>query len=1296
MQSPKLKMALVAVFLFLSFLKSNSQSTAWDLLRDHQLLAAKSEFEKSLLQNPQDEDALCGLLFVSEVLQDQLSYKKYANQLIEATWSNENFALFKKLYEGSPDQILDQNLDPSFQLSAILVKAEKQFKNRDFEKSFATIHSVTQDFNWSVVGPFDNISGSGHIEEQPLEIESFKPSRIYKNENGLEIKWVQRNQRAPNGEINFNESLAYQRHGTYYANTFLNLEKAGTVQLRIGRTTPMKIWLDDDLIFDKKDNLNYWRDGEIIEVTLKKGKHRVLVKSSTYVEEASKSKLYLSFNDQYDESEIYSNLEENFNRNSFKNKSYKSRGSQVAKFSFRVTDQDGKLIENIRSEFFGNNKTQEYVPKLIEKQWIQSLQNKIESDSTDWKNYYLLTKMYLLMGLGEEGEEWFYSKMQVHKNEFYFKFLFAKLLAANDKGEVAEAMLSDIDLNETPVIACLIYQLGKIDQKNDLASYHSRVKQILHFSPTHKEALIAYLDWISDHGKRGEQKDFVRNFLAAYPNSDYKDLFLNYLTTDKNIEIDYERETKKLIEKKGIAAIEKMKLQFDAYDYLNAIAFYKEKNNDKKVLKLYDELIEMLPYRSYYLKEKADFLITKKRWDEAITLLENVLNLTPYNSRTIEKIGDAYLEKREEDLALQYFNDAKKIDAASQRGNYVLSRIQKKIKGIEGQESLKKYFQEIVTTKLQKDNSWEKKYQNAESLILMYNVQATLNEENRLNYHQKLWIKILNSAGVNYWTEADFSFLGEVGKVKVIKKDGSEVTPSRNWNLVVFQNLQPGDLIEIEGFSNGDMTREIPNEMYHMAWLSMEIPIYKSVIEIILPKEKILNYVCNKVNCDPEIRVKDEVKIYTWENNETPKNVHEESVLDKMDKFAWYMVSTQPDWGKIVKWYKRKTYRRLEANYEVKNQLAKIVHVSMNDEEKVRAVYNYLTTRITYSHVSFLNSNYVPKKPSKTISGGIGDCKDVASLMISMLRELNIEAYYVLVRTSDFTHKESRPSVLAFDHVVVGYRLKGKEMRYADLTTDYFSNNVLPRFDNDQWALLIKPQESELFRLPNDQLDEMKNYIKIETHAQIEDGRNLQLQVEMKTTGVEAGEWREKLNSKTTQTDQLLFLKENLASAEFDHLKIRNFSFGHLQEIDSILFTKLELKAFHHLEKVSDFQILQIPILNPITTRTALFGEIRHNNLSLKELFNLAPSEQVIDLNIPNGYELLEIPRNIILENDFGRYELIFKRKKSGVQVLRKLIFKQHFVTSDSYPDFKMFYLELLDGDRTKLAIRKRAMIVKQ
>jgi hypothetical protein len=269
-------------------------------------------------------------------------------------------------------------------------------------------------------------------------------------------------------------------------------------------------------------------------------------------------------------------------------------------------------------------------------------------------------------------------------------------------------------------------------------------------------------------------------------------------------------------------------------------------------------------------------------------------------------------------------------------------------------------------------------------------------------------------------------------------------------------------------------------------------------------------------------------------------------------------------------------------------------------------------------------------------------------------------------------------------------------MRYADLTTDYFSKNVLPEFDNNQWALLIKDGESQIFRLPNDQLNPEKNYLKITTSAEIKDGRNLNMKLKMKANGIAGGSWREALNNKTTIDAQRDFLGENLASADFDHLELENFDFQNLQNIDKELIAELDLKSFHHLEKVSNFQILQIPILYPITTRTALFGDVRHNNLALGELFNITPSEQTIQLQIPYGFELLEIPKNIVLENEYGSYEMRFKRNAKGIEIYRKLIFKHHYVTSQDYPNFKKFYLQLLDSDRTKLAVRKRAVMVKE
>ncbi|MEM6966560.1 MAG: transglutaminase domain-containing protein [Bacteroidota bacterium] len=1171
---------------------ATGQSVGWDHISQNQFIQAEQAFSRKLSEHPNDEDALVGMIFLAEVKQDHLNYKKYINQLIRGTWRNEYLALFGHLYQGHPEEIIQRDLDPALLVQPTLAYADSLFFRKSFSKSLATVQSVTQDLNWSVIGAFDNVSGSGHIEAQPLEIESFKKHRIYTNENGLEMKWVQRRDRSPNGEVFFNENLAYMRNGTYYANTFITLPKDQIVQLRVARTTPTKIWLDDDLIFDKNSNIKYRWDNEILEIPMKKGMHRILLKVSTYIEEASSSNLYLSFNDQFDEGDISFQMIERFSDGRFNNKTYTARGSQSAGFALRITDTEGKVIPDLKSSFFGKNKTRTYDPKLIEQQWINVFKEKIKSQPKALKNYYLLAKMYLLMELSEQGEAYFFPLTTTRTDQIYFKYLLAKLLAVNGKGGQAEALLSDLDLYQTPILATLISELQRIDRRNEVASFHSKVRQMLHFTPTHKEALIAYLSWLSENGKEEEKKAYVRTFLAKYPLPEYKDLLLKFLTNQINRAEDQDFVSPD-VEAEGLWAIERMKKYFDAYDLLSVIAFYKKNKNHKKVIKLYDELIEKYPYRTYYLKEKAAYLFEKDQLDLALHNYQQALKIHPYHARTIEKMGDIYLEKKDTISALRYFKNARKLDRTTLKGNFVLKRIQKKINTIEPAIPHRTHFQNFTTKQLQQDISWKKYYQNDESVILMYNIQAELTPTNRLKYAQKLWIKILNSAGANYWTEADFSFLGEIGIVKVIKPDGSEVTPARNWNLVVFQNLQPGDLIQIEGFSNGDMTREIPNEMYHMAWLSMEIPIYKSVFELIVPQQKQLNYICNRIECTPNIQYKDQVKIFTWENTRTPKNQHEEAVLDDMDKFAWIMLSTQEDWQKVVKWYHRKTYRRLEANYEVKNRLAEIVDDRMTDQEKVEAIYQYLTQEITYSHVAFLNANYTPKKPAQTICSRIGDCKDVSSLMIAMLREVGIESFYVLVRTKNYTQKEIRPSVLAFDHVIVGYKIHGEQVKYLDLTTDYFPSDVLPGFNHGQWALKIRPRENMIFRLPNDELDTSKNLLKIKTEAAVVGDRNLELTIKMNTQGVKAGHWREKLNNKTTIKDQQLFLTENLASADFDYLKLENFSFENLRKIDTTLQAHLNVKAYYHLEKVSDFQILQLPILYPITTRTALLSEVR-------------------------------------------------------------------------------------------------------
>jgi len=132
------------------------------------------------------------------------------------------------------------------------------------------------------------------------------------------------------------------------------------------------------------------------------------------------------------------------------------------------------------------------------------------------------------------------------------------------------------------------------------------------------------------------------------------------------------------------------------------------------------------------------------------------------------------------------------------------------------------------------------------------------------------------------------------------------------------------------------------------------------------------------------------------------------------------------------------------------------------------------------------------------------------------------------------------------------------------------------------------------------------------------------------------------------------------------------------------------MTAFNHLERVSGFYIVQIPLLNGITTQPALFSKTRYNHLDLTQLFDVSAQVQTIDLEVPAGYKLMKLPRKVAIDSPYGTYSLSFEKVKKGVRIERSLVFKTDYVDESEYDQFKSFYLKLLDADRTKIALKKK------
>ncbi len=1067
---------LIVLLLFAStfstnFLLANEATDGWEAIQKNDFVTAKKSFESALKKNPKNIEALRGLLFISETAQDGYDYDKRVKQLVEADWNEATYRLFDHIYKGKMEDILQQDFSQIAKVKAMMYVADSLLENRKKKKALKVWRNTVADYNWSVIGPFKNVAGSGHINEHPIEMDDYSVDKIYTNESKLDLKWLNYQLRSPKGLVQINDILPKSRDGVYYANTFIKVPTDRTLQLRLTRKDPIKIWVDGDLVFDHNNPSTFEWDEEIIQFKIKGGTHRILVKLSPYNDIFSNRRggFSLYFND--GNAPFLSTGYENYGK----------RKNLV--FALRLTDEKGNHLESITSDYKGYISKEKYTPQVFSKHTINYFKKLVNENPNNWSNYYLLTKAFIKHQAYLEGEEFFVNLLKEKKSlkkSVYFNFLLAKFYGNTDKSDRAEAILSDLNKSKTPLFELLFQEFQKLDADKDESKYLVGLKELHQVSPSNWSIINKFISYYDNKGQRDEKRAFIQSVLDRYPS--YSETLGKYLEDDSYKPSSYKPTTDKEREQDAKDARKRIKSKFLTYDYQTLIRFYKNNDKTDKVLDLYDDLIKMLPYRTDYLEKKANYLFEKDQLDAALKTLNKITPYEPYNTSVLETIGDIYVEKKNEKTALSFYEKAEKISRATSSGrSYNGVGLEKKINRIKGDEKneVEDLFKEVTFESILNDKKWVEKYSDEESVILMYNVNMELKDNDNFDVETRMMIKILNEAGAKFWTETNFNFVGQVNSAKVIKPDGREITPEMNYSYAVIKNLAPGDVIQVEGSFEYNMSTEINNESFMLSGLSYEAPIYYQKLEIITKADKELNIACNRMDCESfKTRIEKKEKSYkirTLERQYVPKMEQEAAVLDKLDAVSWIMVGTMQDWTKVTQWYLNKTYRKLELTYEIKNAVDTIVNDKMTDEEKIIAVYNFITKDIKYSYVSFLQSNFIPKSPASTLSAGIGDCKDVSSLSIAILRYVGIEAYYVLVKTRDFTNLEPIPSIL-FDHVITGYMLDGK-MHYMDLTTDYYPHYVVHEGDSDAWALLVKKGSKEAFRLPDDYLNNKKERI---------------------------------------------------------------------------------------------------------------------------------------------------------------------------------------------------------------------------
>lgn len=342
-------------------------------------------------------------------------------------------------------------------------------------------------------------------------------------------------------------------------------------------------------------------------------------------------------------------------------------------------------------------------------------------------------------------------------------------------------------------------------------------------------------------------------------------------------------------------------------------------------------------------------------------------------------------------------------------------------------------------------------------------------------------------------------------------------------------------------------------------------------------------------------------------------------------------------------------------------------------KEKVTAILDFLKLKVKWDGKYGVFTKDGIKEAYKK---GSGNVSEVNLLLVSMLREAEIEANPVLVSSVD-NETPIFPTREGFNYIVVQVSY-GDEKVLVDATEKFAGLNLLPiRAANWKGRLIKKDGSSEWIRLTDNQKSEDIVFL------------NIKLDSESEATG--SGQKRHTnyraLNSRNTNMNSTGDELEKHIQNDNVGLEISNVIVEGLENVNSDLTYKYDIKFKNAFDKVGD-NIYITPLLYEANEESPFKLETRKLPLDLSFPYK---TKTIVNIKIPEGYEVESIPESIkaVYNDTIGYYKYVTRNQGNMISTVATFNLDVSVIQPKDYPVFKKFFEAIVEKDAQKIVLKK-------
>jgi hypothetical protein len=398
------------------------------------------------------------------------------------------------------------------------------------------------------------------------------------------------------------------------------------------------------------------------------------------------------------------------------------------------------------------------------------------------------------------------------------------------------------------------------------------------------------------------------------------------------------------------------------------------------------------------------------------------------------------------------------------------------------------------------------------------------------------------------------------------------------------------------------------------------------------------------------------------------------------------------NWNDMGLWEAGLVRGRRESSPEIKQKVAELTGSVPSVLGKMRAIGKFVQDDVRYVAIELGIGGWQPHAASDVFSHHFGDCKDKATLMSAMLKEIGVDSYYIVVNTDRGAVNAKTPAVNWFNHVILAIKLpagvddpsltailqdqKLGRLLIFDPTDDLTPFGYLRGPLQANYALLVTDAGGELVELP--ELPAAMNGIRRVGKLTLTATGTLTGEVTEIRMGDRGAEQRYAMRSAPTSKDKIKPI-ESVLSGSLTDFQITKASVSNIQLTDQPFEYDYSLVAQDYAKVAGNLLLVRPRVVG---VKSSALLETKDARKFPVEFRGPSLDSDTFEITLPAGYHVDDLPPPIKVDLGFASYQSESEVKGNVLRYTRKFEVKDPSVPLAKVEELKKLYRIIASDER--------------